>query len=128
MFEVVQTGIAPSKGPISGTVRKGPLLLTAQIPKDPATGAIVEGDIETQTRRALANLRMALEAAGGSLADVMLAQIYLVDAADAAGMNRVWAETFPKPYPCRATVVVKELLAPGMRIELVATAHLGGAA
>lgn len=127
MFEVVTTGIAPSRGPISGTVRKGPLLYTAQIPKDPATGALVTGDIETQTRRALGNLRMALEAAGGSLADVMMVQVFLTDAADAAGMNRVYAETFRPPYPCRATVVVKELLAPGMRIELVATAHLGAA-
>ncbi|WP_144299693.1 RidA family protein [Elioraea rosea] len=125
MFEVVDTGIAPSKGPISGTVRKGDLLLTAQIPKDPATGAIVQGDITVQTTRTLANLRQAVEAAGGSLADVMMVQVYLTDSADAPAMNAVWAETFAKPYPCRATVVVKELLAPGMRIEIVATAHLG---
>ena len=128
MFEVVDTGIAPPKGPISGTVRRGPLLLTAQVPKDPATGALVTGDIETQTRRALGNLRLAVEAAGGTLADVMMVQVFLVDPADAAGMNRVWAETFAPPYPCRATVVVQALLAPGMRIELTATAHLGAAA
>lgn len=125
MFEAVETGIAKSKGPISGTVRKGSLILTAQIPKDPATGAIVPGDIEVQTRRTLANLKMAIEAAGGSLADVMLMQVFLIDPADAAGMNRVYAETFAEPYPCRATVVVKELLAPGMRIEIVAQAQLG---
>jgi enamine deaminase RidA (YjgF/YER057c/UK114 family) len=125
MFEAVETGIARSKGPISGTVRKGGLVLTAQIPKDPATGAIVPGDIEAQTRRTLANLKMAVEAAGGSLADVMLVQVFLIDPADAAGMNRIYAETFAEPYPCRATVVVKELLAPGMRIEIVAQAQLG---
>lgn len=125
MFEAVETGIAKSKGPISGTVRKGNLVLTAQIPKDPATGAVVPGDIEAQTRRTLANLKMAVEAAGGSLADVMLVQVFLIDPADAAGMNRIYAETFAEPYPCRATVVVKELLAPGMRIEIVAQAQLG---
>ncbi|MCW3474675.1 RidA family protein [Limobrevibacterium gyesilva] len=125
MFEVVDTGIAPSKGPISGTVRKGNLVMTAQIPKDPVTGAIVPGDIATQTRRTLDNLKMAMEAAGGSLADVMQVLIYLIDAADAAEMNRVYAETFKAPFPNRATVVVKELLAPNMRVEMVATACLG---
>jgi enamine deaminase RidA (YjgF/YER057c/UK114 family) len=125
MFEVVDTGIMPSKGPISGTVKRGPLVMTAQIPKDPITGAIVQGDIEVQTRRTLDNLRMAVEAAGGTLGDVMQVLIYLVDPADAAGMNRIYAEAFKAPYPNRATVVVKELLAPGMRIEIVATAYVG---
>jgi len=125
MFEVVDTGIAPSKGPISGTVRKGNLVITAQIPKDPVSGQVVQGDIAVQTRRTLDNLRMAIEGAGGTLADVMLCQIYLIDPADAAGMNAVYKEYFREPYPCRATVVAKELLAPGMRIELIATAHLG---
>lgn len=125
MFDVVQTPLAASKGPISGTVRKGVLVLTAQIPKDPETGAIVPGDIEVQTRRTLANLKLAIEAAGGTLADVMMVQVFLIDAADAAGMNRVYAETFSAPFPCRATVVVKELLAPGMRIEIIAQAQLG---
>lgn len=124
MFEVVDTGIVPSKGPISGTVRKGPMVITAQIPKDPVTGAVIEGDIASQTRRTLENLKMAIEAAGGSLADVMLVQIYLIDGADSAGMNAVYREFFSAPYPCRATVVAKELLAPGMRIEIIATAHI----
>lgn len=126
MFEVVNTGIIPSKGPISGTVRKGPLVLTAQIPKDPVTGAVVEGDITVQTRRTLENLKMAMEGAGGSLADVMMVQVFLVDSADSAGMNAVYREFFTEPYPCRATVVVTELLSPGMRVEIIATAHIEG--
>jgi len=124
MFEAVDTGIVKSKGPISGTVRKGNLVITAQIPKDPGSGAITPGDIAAQTHRTLSNLRMAIEAAGGTMADVMLCQIYLVDPADAAGMNAVYREYFQEPYPCRATVVVKELLAPGMLIELIATAQI----
>jgi enamine deaminase RidA (YjgF/YER057c/UK114 family) len=127
MFEAVRTALAPSKGPISGVVRKGPLVITAQIPKDPVSGAIIEGDIAAQTRRVLENLRLAMEGAGGSLADVMMVQVFLVDGADAPAMNAVWRDIFREPYPCRATVVVKELLAPGMRIEIVATAHLGAA-
>lgn len=125
MFEAVRSKLVPSKGPISGVVRKGPLVITAQIPKDPVTGEIVQGDITVQTRRTLDNLRLAMEGAGGSLADVMLIQVYLVNAADAAPMNAVWREVFAEPFPCRATVVVKELLSPGMLIEIIATAHLG---
>ncbi|RMI15235.1 RidA family protein [Pseudoroseomonas wenyumeiae] len=125
MFEAVKTGLVASKGPISGVVRKGPLVITAQIPKDPVTGTIVEGDITLQTRRTLDNLRIAMEGAGGSLADVMMVQVYLVNGTDAAAMNAVWREVFTDPFPCRATVVVKELLAPGMLIEVIATAHLG---
>ena len=125
MFEVVRSKLTPSKGPISGVVRKGPLVITAQIPKDPETGEIVAGDITVQTRRTLDNLSLAMEGAGGSLADVMMVQVYLTDSADAAAMNAVWREVFKEPFPCRATVVVKELLAPGMRIEIIATAHLG---
>lgn len=125
MFEVIRSKLIPSKGPISGVVRKGPLVLTAQIPKNPDTGEIVGGDITVQTRRTLDNLRLAMEGAGGSLADVMMVQVYLTDSADAPAMNAVWREVFTEPFPCRATVVVKELLAPGMRIEIIATAHLG---
>ena len=125
MFEVVRSKLTPSKGPISGVVRKGPLVITAQIPKNPETGEIVPGDIAVQTRRTLDNLRLAMEGAGGSLADVMMVQVFLIDSADAAPMNAVWREVFAEPFPCRATVVVEELLAPGMRIELIATAHLG---
>ncbi|RWE81301.1 MAG: RidA family protein [Mesorhizobium sp.] len=124
MFEVVKTGITSSVSPVSGMVRKGPLVLTAQIPKDPATGKIVEGDIIIQTRQMLENVKTGLAAAGGSLADVMRAEVFLVDAADAPAMNAVWREFFSEPWPCRATVVVKEFLSPGMRIEMTATAWI----
>ncbi len=122
MIEVIDTGIIPSKGPVNGTVRAGNMVFMAHVPKDPVTGTIVEGDIEVQTRRALANLKMAVEAAGGSLGHVAQLMIHLIDKDDAAGMNRVYREVMPTPYPSRATVVVKELLTPGMRIELLAWA------
>jgi enamine deaminase RidA (YjgF/YER057c/UK114 family) len=124
MIDVIDTGIVPSKGPVNGTVKAGNMLFMAHVPKDPVTGAIVAGDIEVQTRRALANLRMAVEAAGGSLADVAQLLIHLIDKDDAAGMNKVYREVMPTPYPSRATVVVKELLTPGMRIEILAWAVL----
>jgi len=125
MFEAVKSGVISSAAPASGVVRKGQFVMTAHIPKDPVTGDIVRGDVATQTRRVLDNLRIAMEGAGGTLADVMFIQVYLVDAADAASVNAVWREVFAVPFPGRATVVVKELLAPGIRIEIVATAHMG---
>ena len=57
---------------------------------------------------------------------LMMVQVFLVDSADSAGMNAVYREFFTEPYPCRATVVVKELLSPGMRVEIIATAHIEG--
>ena len=101
------------------------MVFTAQIPKDPKTGALVPGDIKIQTHRALENLRQSVTAAGGTLRDVTQVIIYLVEAADAPGMNEVYRKFFAEPYPSRATVVVKELLVTGMRIELVAYAVIG---
>jgi enamine deaminase RidA (YjgF/YER057c/UK114 family) len=125
MFEAVKTRVVSGKVPTSGVVRKGPVVMTAHIPKDPVTGQIVTGDIVIQTRRTLENLRMTMEDAGGSLADVMFIQVFLVNASDAPGMNSAWREFFSEPFPGRATVVVKELLAPGATIEIAATAFLG---
>ena len=125
MIEVIDTGIAPSSGPINDCIRAGRHVWLVVIAEDPKTGAITDGDIEAQTRQALSNLRQAVEAAGGKLTNIVQVQIFLVDSADAKGMNRVYAEFFnAKPYPIRATVVVKELLAEGLRIEITATAVL----
>lgn len=128
MFETVETGIKPSAAPLSGTGRHGRSLWSAQIPKDPETGAIVTGDIAVQTRRVLENLRMALAAAGGSLADLCCVNISLIDAADAPGMNAVWREMLRPPFPVRTTVVVAGLLSPGARIEICAQAIVAGQA
>ena len=125
MNEAIETGIAPSSAPISDCVRSGKHVWLVVIAEDPKTGTIVDGDIELQTRQALQNLDQAIRAAGGTLADIVQVQIFLIDSADAKGMNRVYAEFFvSRPYPVRATVVVKELLAKGLRIEITATAVL----
>jgi 2-iminobutanoate/2-iminopropanoate deaminase len=123
MIEVIDTGIAPSSGPINDCVRAGNHVWIVVLSEDPKTGAIVGGDIEVQTRQTLENLKQAVAAAGGALTDIVQVQIFLIDSGDAPGMNRVYAEYFnEKPYPIRATVVVKELLAEGLRVELTATA------
>lgn len=83
MFEKVQTGIAASKAPASGTVKAGRIVRSAHIAKIPETGELVTGSIEEQARRVFLNLRQALEAAGGGLSDVVQVQVYLIDRADA---------------------------------------------
>lgn len=125
MIERVETGIAPSSAPINDAVRAGKHLWLVAIAEDPVSGEIVVGDIEAQTRRCIDNLAIALKAAGGSLRNLVMVQIFLTDSADAAGMNAVYREYFTEqPFPVRATVVVKELLAAGLKIEMTATAVL----
>ena len=125
MIEKVETGIAPSSAPISDAVRAGKHVWLVAIAEDPVTGEIVAGGIDEQARRCLQNLDIAVRAAGGTLANLVMVQIFLIDSADAAGMNAVYREFFlHEPYPVRATVVVKELLAKGLRIEITAQAVL----
>lgn len=124
MIEVVDWGLPQGDRIVSNAVRVDNRLYTVQVPRDPATAEIrAEGDIREQTRLCLENLRRVMEAVGGSLAGVVQIQIFLVDAADAPGMNEVYREFFSPPYPNRAALVVKELLHPGMRVEMVVHAH-----
>ena len=125
MFTKIETGIAPSSSPVNDAVMAGTQVWLVAIAEDPATGEIVAGDIGVQTRRTIENLDIAIKAAGGTLADIVQVQVFLIDRADAKGMNAVYAEFFQPPYPVRATVVVKELLADDLRVEMLATAILG---
>lgn len=127
MFKAIDAGVAPSTSPVSDVVKAGDTVWLVAIAEDPATGEIVKGGIEAQTRQTLANLAGAIRAADGTLADIVQVQVFLIDRADAKGMNAVYAQTFSPPYPVRATVVVKELLAEGLRVERLATARLGPA-
>ncbi|MDX0720665.1 hypothetical protein GOD64_17715 [Sinorhizobium medicae] len=81
----------------------------------------------TSKRRHAERLEIAIRAAGGSLANVVQMQVFLTERADAPGMNRTYTEFFREPYPVRATVVVKELITPGLRIEVLAHAVLDSA-
>ena len=125
MIERIETGIAPSSAPINDVVRAGKQVWLVAIAEDPVTGEIVPGGIEAQARRCIQNLEIGIKAAGGTLANLTMVQIFLVDRADADGMNTVYREFFTaQPYPVRATVVVEELLAEGLRIEMTANAVL----
>ncbi|MDQ2660791.1 MAG: Rid family detoxifying hydrolase [Actinomycetota bacterium] len=99
----------------------GALFLSGQTPIDPSSGALVGGDVATQTQQVFANLRSVLAAAGRSLNDVVKVNVYLVDMADFAAMNGVYATVFDPPYPARTTVAVAGLpLGARVEIELIA--------
>jgi reactive intermediate/imine deaminase len=107
----ISTDQAPAAiGPYSQAVRRGSFVfLSGQIPLDPATGQIVEGDIAVQARRVFDNLQAVCQAAGGSLDQVMRIGIYLTDLGDFAAVNAVMAEYFQAPYPARSTIEVAGL-------------------
>ncbi|GMU53488.1 MAG: reactive intermediate/imine deaminase [Candidatus Xenobia bacterium] len=121
----VSTPHAPAAiGPYSQAVRAGNLLFcSGQIPLDPATGQLVEGDLEAQTRRVMENLKAVLGAAGSSLEGVVKTVIFLVTMDDFAEVNRVYGEYLPVPPPARSTVAVAGLPR-GARLEIEVVALL----
>lgn len=108
---IIRTPNAPQAiGPYSQAVRSGDTLyLSGQIPLDPATGEIVQGDIAMQTRRVFENIKAVLEAGGASFADVVRVGIYLTDLNDFAAVNEAMKRYFAEPYPARSTIGVSAL-------------------
>ena len=107
----IHTEQAPAAiGPYSQAVRAGnTVYCSGQIPLDPATGTLVEGDISSQARRVFDNLKAVCEAGGGGFGDVVRVGLYLTDLAQFAAVNAVMAEYFNAPYPARSTIEVPAL-------------------
>ncbi len=107
----VQTDQAPGAiGPYSQAISVDDwVFCSGQIPIDPTTGEVVEGDIAVQTDQVLRNLAAVLIAAGTSLARVVKTTVFLADMGDFVGMNEVYAEHFGDHCPARATVAVRTL-------------------
>jgi 2-iminobutanoate/2-iminopropanoate deaminase len=122
----VSTPAAPAAiGPYSQAVRAGSLVfVSGQIPLDPATGAMVQGDIGVQTHRVFRNLSGILEAAGSSLDRVVRTTVYLADMNDFAAMNEVYATYFSNPAPARATIQAARL-PKDARVEIDVIAEVG---
>lgn len=99
------------------------ILYTAHVPVR-ADGSFETGDFRAQLVQTLDNLKIAVEAAGGTLDDVTQVWVNLKDRNDIAVMNEVWREVFRPPYPQRATVIVNGFVRESVKIMIVAHAHL----
>ena len=109
--QVISTANAPKAiGPYEQAIKVGEFVYASgQIPLNPKTGTVVEGDITVQTRRVLENLKAVVEAAGSSLERAVKATVFLKNIGDFAAMNDVYAEYLGKAKPARSTVAVAEL-------------------
>jgi reactive intermediate/imine deaminase len=109
--QIIHTDQAPAAiGPYSQAVRAGnTVYFSGQIPLDPATGNLVEGDIAAQARRAFDNLKAVAESAGGSLDRIVRLGLYLTDLSQFAAVNAVMQDYFAAPYPARSTIEVSGL-------------------
>lgn len=125
-LQVIQdSNSAAPIGPYSQAIKAGGFVFVAgEKGIDPATGKIVEGGIQAETRRTLENIKGILAAAGATMDDVVATSVYMVNLDDFSSMNQVYAEYFKTNPPGRTTVGVTSLPA-GASIEITATAYVG---
>lgn len=124
--EIVQTDNAPGAiGPYSQAMKVGNLIYTAgQIPLDPATGQLVEGDVTAQSERVMENVAAILEAAGTSMSNIVKTTCFLTDLGNFAAFNDVYAKHMGDNRPARTTIQVAGLPA-GAQVEVEVVADLG---
>ena len=126
MKKVIATSEAPKAvGPYSQAVAVGNFLFCAgQIPLDPATGDLIEGDVTAQTERVLQNVAGVLRANNMSFASVVKATVFMVDLGKFADMNAVYSKYFSEPFPARSTIQVAALpKGSQVEIEVIAVAE-----
>ena len=123
--QTIHTDKAPAAvGTYSQAVRHGDLVfLSGQIPLDPATMNVVEGDIAAQIPRVFQNLAAVCEAAGSTLDGIIKLNVFLTDLGNYAAVNQVMQEYFNEPYPARAAVGVRALPL-GVEVEMEAVLGL----
>jgi len=121
--KAIQTDAAPKAiGPYSQAVLKGNILfVSGQLGIDPATGKLVDGGVQEQTRQALKNVQAIVEAATMTMKNVTQVQVFLADIADFAQVNEVYKTFFEPPYPARAAVQAAGLPKEA-RVEILAIA------
>ncbi len=114
---------APAVGPYNHAVRVGEMLFCAgQIPIDPATSNLVEGDIKVQTERVLQNVKAILDDQGLTFTNVVKSTVFLTNLADFGGMNEIYAKYFTGDFPARSTIQVAAL-PKGAIVEIEVIAH-----
>ena len=125
MRNAISTTDAPQAiGPYSQGIRAGQwLFVSGQGHLDPATGALVEGDVAAQTRRVMDNIGAILKAGGATFDHVVRTTVYLADMNDFAAMNAVYGEYFSSPAPARTTIQAARL-PKDMRVEIDVIAAL----
>ncbi|GMU69210.1 MAG: reactive intermediate/imine deaminase [Steroidobacteraceae bacterium] len=124
--KTIHTDLAPKAiGTYSQAVRAGDTLyISGQIPIDPATGAMIEGDIAAEIRRCFENLKAIAQAAGAGLDRAVKFTVFLTDFAHFAKVNEIMATYVDEPYPARAAIGVAQL-PKGARVEIECVLHLG---
>jgi reactive intermediate/imine deaminase len=125
-IKAIHTDQAPKAiGPYSQAERAGDTVyLAGQIPLDPATMQMVEGDFEKEAQRVFENIKAVIASAGGSFSQVVKVTIFLTDFANFAKVNELMAQYFKEPYPARSTVAVAALPR-NARVEIECTLYLG---
>jgi 2-iminobutanoate/2-iminopropanoate deaminase len=114
-------GVPAPRGPYSPAVRAGDFIfVSGQVAVDPVTNELKTGDIQHETRMVLNNVKLVLEGAGASLADVVRVGVYLGDGKDFAPMNEVYSEFFGNAKPARSTIVCGFAAAIKVEIDCVA--------
>lgn len=124
MKKAIDTGIPRHARPFEWAILADGIVYTAAAPIK-ADGTAETGDIAKQTTLTLANLAKSLKAAGGSMADVTQVMLYVTERAYIDPITEIWAKAFPKPYPNRATVIVKEIGIKDVGLVIMAHAHVG---
>lgn len=125
MKQAIQTKQAPAAiGPYSQSIKSGGMLfISGQLPIDPATGSLIDGNMAEQARQIVSNISAILSEAGGDLSRVVKTTIFLTDLGDFAEVNGAYGDFFKETPPARSTVQVAALPL-GARIEIEAIADL----
>lgn len=123
--KIIFTEKAPKAiGPYSqGVVAGNTLYISGQVPLNPETNSLIEGDIASQAKQVISNIENICIEAGASLSDIVKLNIYLTDLSNFSDVNEVMQERFAEPYPARATVEVAGLPL-GVEIEMDAIVYL----
>lgn len=111
MKKQIETAAAPKAiGPYSQAIQVGnTVYISGQIPLDPNTAQMVEGGIESETKRVLENIKAIMKASGGEMANIVKTTILLTDMNDFSKVNEIYASYFSPPFPARATFQVSRL-------------------
>jgi len=123
--EYMVDGLAPPISHYCDAVRFGNLLFIAGIPPTDRNGKVVGGDdVAAQTRQVFKNMKLVLDAAGASFADILKVTVYLLDVNDRTKINPVRKEFFGDARPASTLIGIRELAIPGMKVEIEAVAGL----